>query len=318
MIKKQNTKSRKIFSVIVTLAILFNMAPVFVIDHFSGTAEAAGYDFDIADLTAYDIEESIHTTLGKIAESGDEDHPGCGMITLNNDYQENIEIPDNTVVVIDLNGHTLAPAGSTARSNILVYGTLKLIDSAGGGMMQSDGTTDISAVNVLSGGKLVFGGGTINNYYSSQNGAGIMVEDNGYLNMKGGTISHCKSDLQGGGIYAYLSENVDFSGGTVISNQATNGGGITCYRVNKNGEIDLNEMTVSGNTATENGGGVYIEYASTIHLNRSVVENNTAQNGGGLYFNNTTKLDIDDNSRIRSNTASQSGGGIFFFAATNY
>lgn len=56
------------------------------------------------------------------------------------------------------------------------------------GALVSDGVTDISGIEVLSGGKLVFAKGSIKDYYSTQNGAGIIVEENGFLNLNGGII----------------------------------------------------------------------------------------------------------------------------------
>jgi len=100
------------------------------------------------------------------------------------------------------------------------------------------------------------------------------------------------------GIYA---ENLE-----IISNSATNGGGvfcdmssgefknvIICENVDDNGGgiqtgsftyITFDHVLVADNHANASGGGAYI-YESDVEFINATITNNTASEGGGLYFN---------------------------------
>jgi len=93
------------------------------------------------------------------------------------------------------------------------------------------------------------------------------------------------------------------------------GGGIV-----NSGTLTLNYSTVSGNTATKEGGGIVnsminFNEAGRVTLNNSAVSGNsvtgTGSSGGGIYNNGTVTL---NNSTVSGNSVtgtSSSGGGIF-------
>ena len=318
--KRKRIKLHKVISVTIAVCLVLNdffFMPMG--DIFNKKADATAYDFDTSGFPVYDAGAGLSEAIIQIAAAGSEDHFGEGRIVLDKDYTENIEIPDNTAVEIDLNGHTISPSGDNARSNILVYGMLKLTDSSGGknGALVSDGTTDISGIEVLSGGKLVFAGGTIRNYYSSRNGAGIIVEENGFMSFNGGIVENCSSELTGGGVYVYLAENAEFVNGDINGNTAENGGGIAVYRVSNNGSVLTESMTIRNNTAREYGGGLYVDYPVELNLSDTVIEKNSAKNGGGIYLSSKASLNIDENSIVSENTAQNNGGGISFNASSS-
>jgi len=67
--------------------------------------------------------------------------------------------------------------------------------------------------------------------------------------------------------------------------------------------------SISGNSSTGNGGGIYIEYCSdTSAITSSTIAENTAASGGGICLNEGS-LAVQD-STLSGNTASQ-GAGIF-------
>jgi parallel beta-helix repeat protein len=79
--------------------------------------------------------------------------------------------------------------------------------------------------------------------------------------------------------------------------------------VNNGGQLTLNNTTVSGNTASNLGGGIFNDSESTLVLNNSTVSGNTANYGGGIYnFNGSLTL---FNSTVSGNTAKGGGGGIY-------
>jgi uncharacterized repeat protein (TIGR01451 family) len=88
---------------------------------------------------------------------------------------------------------------------------------------------------------------------------------------------------------------------TVRNGSASSGGGLS-----NGGILNLNNSTVSGNTASIEGGG--ITNGGTLTLNRSTVSGNTANDGGGIYSGDPLIL---NNSTVSGNTASNLGGGIY-------
>ena len=320
--KRKKSILKNIVAWVVVLCLLMNTLPSEFTFSLLEAVSAKGFDFDSDALSKVEIKDgSLQETIYKISSSASENDPGQGKITLDKDYSENLIIPDNTVVVIDLCGHTLSPVYSGEENHIAVYGTLKIIDSAGGGMLSSDGSSDIRAITVVSGAKLVIDGVEIKNYHSSGNGAGIRVEDNGYFNMISTKLTGNSSELQGGAVYAFNANCVDFSSGEISGNSALNGGGIAFYRsdsISENSVYTLTNLAVTGNNATENGGGIYVESPIFVSIENLTVDNNIAQkNGGGFFFNSTASLTVDAESSISGNTAAENyGGGVYFYAST--
>lgn len=91
----------------------------------------------------------------------------------------------------------------------------------------------------------------------------------------------------------------------VTANAATDdGGGI--YN-GTGGILTLTDVTISGNMATEDGGGVYV-YDGTVTMTGVTVNGNTAGRfGGGIFNGKTITL---TNVTISGNTASSKGGGF--------
>ena len=133
--------------------------------------------------------------------------------------------------------------------------------------------------------------------------------------------------------------SVVINGGTIIGNRAENGGGIYasgyyyCYnvpigtkgpkeQVTANPGLFINDGAISENTATDAGGGIYVEMlcpwkrgngdhkGAKTQIHNAEIINNTADKGAGiesyLYW---TQMDID-NCTIAENKAATLGGGI--------
>ena len=99
----------------------------------------------------------------------------------------------------------------------------------------------------------------------------------------------------------------DSATGNVKSNNAVNGAGI--YNV---GTVDFDgAVTIDGNTASGNGGGIYQGGTVTNGLDTILtVTNNTAENGGGVYVAAATTLKNGSTDTINHNSATN-GGGIY-------
>ena len=80
----------------------------------------------------------------------------------------------------------------------------------------------------------------------------------------------------------------------------TNGG------VLSSGSLTVANCTISGNSALQRGGGVYVADSQTLSIRSSVITGNAAKFGGGVRGGRTYVVD----STVSANTA-QTGGGIF-------
>lgn len=90
---------------------------------------------------------------------------------------------------------------------------------------------------------------------------------------------------------------------TVTHGQTTgNGAGI-----NSDGEVNLTNSIVSGNTSGDRGGGVYTRQAINL-TNSSVSNNSSTDNGGGIYGRNGTISFAD--STVSGNSSNRYGGGV--------
>lgn len=108
--------------------------------------------------------------------------------------------------------------------------------------------------------------------------------------------------------------DVELNSGEIYSNKATNGGGIYATSVDHDLGIIINGGVIGGsgkaNTATNNGGGVYIHSAQiAMKMNNGSIAYNTAtNNGGGIYVNAGT---AEFTGGILSNNTANNGGGVF-------
>lgn len=220
---------------------------------------------------------------------------------------------------IDISAHSAA-AGDGAgvesqQSDFTMYGgkitnnhVIKGSNNEGGG------------VNMHTGGTFTMYGGEISNNTADKRGGGVFT--NMTLTISDGiTITGNKSE-QGGGIYTY-DEDITINGGNITGNTATYGGGVyhigdyrTCDTLTISGSA-----TITGNTATD-GGGVYVESGKNtsnwnkgqgaLQINGGSITNNTATgNGGGVYINERGLLTITGGN-VTDNTATVNGGGVYF------
>lgn len=88
----------------------------------------------------------------------------------------------------------------------------------------------------------------------------------------------------------------------LINGRGSNGGSI---RVTVDGNLELNNCTLSGNSATSRGGA--LEVAGKATINNSTISGNSAPSGGGIF--SSTVLVINS-STIAGNSSTGNGGGI--------
>ena len=293
--------------------------------HSVVTEEASEVEESLEEGTEESFEESevstwdLATVETKIETDGDIELTSEGGELTGGSYilygdvtlEEDITIPEDNEVTIDLNGFTLTGTGDG--SVITVYGELELDDSEANQVEPISADDLPSRVYSSSG----FSAETISfqedsatryttyysvtdyddnedlavSYYSytsgavaggsSENGGGIFV-DGGVLTLKDGTITgNQDTDKSGGGVHIENDGSFSMSGGAVSGNTAYEGAGVD---VNGSGSsFTMSGGVISGNVASNDGGGVHIDQ-SEFTMSGGVIANNEAQDsyGGGV------------------------------------
>ena len=180
---------------------------------------------------------------------------------------------------------------------------------------------------------------------AARNGGGVYMNkdfwDSFRFLMDGGEISGNIATENGGGVYAIHNRTngepypfrLLLSGGAIKDNQAKNGGGV--YNAGNYLNVNVSELSnddpkvtltvtggeISGNKATENGGGVFCagynagyrggsNYDSAVFaMSGGRVANNSAVNGGGAYYE--AGGIVLNGGEINGNTVTGNGGGVF-------
>lgn len=176
---------------------------------------------------------------------------------------------NGTNIILDLNGHTLNRNLRTAIASgyvIHVRGTLKIIDSVGGGVITGGNSSD----------------GT---------GGGIYIASDSTVNMSAGTITGNSCAVNGGGVFAYYGA-FNMTGGTITGNTAANGGGVYIGGSSNNATFNMSGGVIKGNNASAVGGGVYVYNNKTFSISGSacVYENTNGSNPSNVYLENNTQL----------------------------
>ena len=155
------------------------------------------------------------------------------------------------------------------------------------------------------------------------------------------TMDGNKASRFGGAIAVLGTEALlNLQGLTASSNEAWRGGGLACYSLTddqaKYAGIRLGNLTMSGNTAYDYGGGAFIEKGKLEILSGATISGCTAANRGGgvscsdnsiINLNNATisgctaslgaGLDLEEssldmnNASFIGNTANSNGGGLY-------
>jgi fibronectin-binding autotransporter adhesin len=174
---------------------------------------------------------------------------------------------------------------------------------------------------------------------SSGTGAGILAIDVPLL-IGDCTFTKDVATGNGGAILATGSSTLQINGGSISGNQASDGAGIFMQKSNsKEPSAFISDVTISNNTASQSGGGIYAATIAEFSIVSAVLKSNTASmssgsgggiflsggsllvagttitsnqafQGGGAYFNNGVAT-LKEDSVVKSNTAVADGGGLF-------
>lgn len=189
---------------------------------------------------------------------------------------------------------------------VYLNGTLKM---SGGEISDNTASNNGGAVYINNNASFTMEGGIISRNESiSSNGGGIYIYTNGTFTMKNGTVGGNKAYSSGGAIYVSGGKFIMSDTATISENKASNahGGGICIIN---NATFEMNNGTISGNTANLNGGAVYVNSTATFEMNNGIISENTANRGGGVYVKENATFTMDRGT-ISENTAND-GGGVY-------
>lgn len=96
---------------------------------------------------------------------------------------------------------------------------------------------------------------------------------------------------------------VTISGLALVNGNASDGGAIKSFE-----SLTVVNSIISGNTASNDGGGIYVQTNGKFTMTATTVTGNTAEDGGGLYLEVAGGISIT-NSTISGNTATSGKGG---------
>ncbi|MGN0739755.1 MAG: hypothetical protein ACI4LX_06250 [Treponema sp.] len=176
-----------------------------------------------------------------------------------------------------------------------------LIIGSSGGL---DGSCTISensssyggGIYVSSSASFTMTNGTVSNNEATSYGGGIY--NGGTFEMTGGTVTKNRADVDGGGICNNSTliigvANGDDSSCTISENSSSYGGGIY---LPGGSSFTMNCGTLSGNTATGNGGGIWSSVSVTIE--KGLISGNSATNWGGAIYSEDSCTTMDFGSAV--------------------
>ena len=185
------------------------------------------------------------------------------------------------------------------------------------------------------GSTMVMKGGTIsdNSVYSTQSGnvgqgsygAGVYVAD--YANasggdilftpkpasfeMNGGKITGNKALDYGGGVLTFPQQSqkitININNGEISGNKVTRGSGGAVAAFFGVTALNIKGGTLTGNSAQNNGGGVFLYDATNVTISGGTISENKASQGGGVYLWPTSAVKQTGGS-IENNVANVGGG----------
>ena len=149
-------------------------------------------------------------------------------------------------------------------------------------------------------------GASIKQCVSIHGGGGIDLGNGTRLIMNGGEISNCHSEKGGGAISAFSDCEINIEEVTFSGNSTKEYGGAIESFMNNN-DIKIGNVLFTNNQAKK-GGAIYVEDCA-LNIKESSFSNNDADDSGGAVYSRGTDLTIND-SNFRKNNARYRGGAV--------
>jgi hypothetical protein len=249
---------------------------------------------------------------GNTASGNDADQGGGGIYNLSGTLMVTGGVISNNTAdgMSGSGGGILNDAGAT----LMVEGTEISANTAmraGGGIEDNSGeSTTVTLVDV-----------TLSDNTTGSapgNGGGVHITGPGDMDISGGMVTGNTAAAEGGGLWngagLMTVTNVMIDGNTAMGNSGDQGGGGV---FNAGGTIEVMTSTISNNMSTDmsNGGGLHNDASGMVSLTLSTISgNSTSNNGGGIANNGTLMIEA---STIADNSAMMMGGGFIQLEAGN-
>ena len=191
-------------------------------------------------------------------------------------------------------------------------GTIKNNEAQNGGAFYS---VTASKVN-LAGGTISGNQSTSTSNQDYTGGGAIYLRGGGTLTISGTQITGNSAKKDGGAIFAGCRNFTISGSATLTGNTAGRRGGAICLYSDTgvDAKLDMTGGTISGNNATNDGGGVYVGKKGTLTLNGSAVfTGNKAKWGGAIYLTDNSSMTMTSG-KLAQNNASEQGGGVFSYS----
>lgn len=224
---------------------------------------------------------------------------------------------------LNLNGGSLTGNTAEAAGGGAIYVAEGAQMTLQGATISGNHSTSNGGAVYLAAGTGYFRSGTISGNTTAANGGGVFVNRaKAYFN--GTTLSGNEAKGNGGAIYGAGAALIELNKGQISGNKAINGAGIyatintvksgnteTIYYSN----VKVNDITISGNAAATNGGGILlIGEQSTLTMTSGTIRGNTAKNAGGILVQTGATFNLKGG-MISANNASVGGGGVYMSTA---
>lgn len=146
-------------------------------------------------------------------------------------------------VCFDLRGKTISGSSRVFR----VYGKLNVLDTVGGGLIESATSGQAPVFYVYRDAEMNIYGGTFTGNSGSSSGGGVGAVDNGTLNIYGGAIKDGVSAGAGGNIATFNGAVINLYGGSIENGTAATGGGN--INLAPNSSLNIYGGSILGGTA---------------------------------------------------------------------
>ena len=281
-------------------------------------------NFEVPSLTALDVTINGFDIQNTAAVADSYDGHGGAIYSIGHLAFKNGDI--TTFTAAGAGGALYVSGGDLNVDNVTITGTN--VDSTGANVFTSGGSG--GAIYVASGSIINSRGLEITGTRANGHGGAIYVNNAVQtFSLTDSSISDAHAEAGSGGAIYYTGQSMTLTSVNIYSNSASSdaaggsGGGlyanisgtITITGSTFGGETTVSEQTVSlGNTASNLGGGLYVNSGS-LNINGSTIQNNTASVHGGGMFTLGSNVTIAANgttlSQITGNTATLNGGGIY-------
>jgi CSLREA domain-containing protein len=145
-----------------------------------------------------------------------------------------------------------------------------------------------------------------------------IVDVGAIVNLTQLTLQNGDAGAADGGAIAFgvnggFGSKVTFSDSRVIGNHAANGGAVRACCNAPNGSVNLLRTVFFDNSASADGGALYVVNNIGFNIQDSTIDMNQAgNNGGGIFTGSTSTVVSLVNSTLSNNEAGASGGGLFY------